>query len=64
MKVENPEIRYAVEWFKECYPMPDKSGREFYDTLEEAKIAKWEYLNKGYTAWIKSWSVIEECYLY
>ena len=39
---------YQVEWFKECYPLPDECGRYRTQSCEEANKMKEDYISRGY----------------
>lgn len=42
------EKHYEVDWFKECYPFPDESGKKLFNSKDTAKNFAYAMSKKGY----------------
>lgn len=41
-------LRFEADWFKECYPFPDESGKKIFNSKEEAEKFLWKKYKAGY----------------
>lgn len=39
---------YEVQWYKECYPLPDECGKQTFNTRREAVLFAWRKNQAGY----------------
>ena len=44
---------FEVSWYMECYPLPDKCGKQMFDSREAAEEFRWKLYREGYTVWFR-----------
>lgn len=44
---------FEVSWYMECYPFPDKCGKQMFDNRETAEEFRQKLHSEGYTVWLR-----------